>query len=107
MLKRNLWKLIFSFAIVLWAAWSLYPLRDQDFSQYAREHAEARPAEFAALLKESSERVSSGKAPSPFVGLRQISHERKIDLAEYFPSVNMGTLRNLDRRNATLLDYLL
>lgn len=107
MLKRNLWKLIFSFVIVVWAAWTLYPLSDQDFSQYVRNHATAKKGEFAALVTEANERVHTHQAQSPFVGLRQIAHERKVDLATFFPDVNLGTLRNLDKRNATLLDYLL
>src|SRR3569833_3069910 len=106
MLKRNLWKLIFSFVIVVWAAWTLYPLSDQDIGKYAREHATAKKGEFAALVSEANELHISGKAPSTVVGLRQIAHDRKIDLAQYFPDVNLGTLRNLDKRNATLLDYL-
>ena len=106
MLKRNLWKLIFSFVIIVWAAWSLYPLSNQDFGQYVRDHATAKKGEFAALVSEANELHTSGKAPSLFVGLRQLAHNRKIDLAQYFPDVNLGTLRNLDKRNATLLDYL-
>ena len=31
MFKRNLWKLTLSSAIVLWAAFSLYPLSDREF----------------------------------------------------------------------------
>jgi SecD/SecF fusion protein len=107
MLKRNLWKLIFSFVIVVWAAWTLYPLSDQDFGQYVRDHATAKKGEFAALVTEANELHASHKAASTFVGLRQLAHDRKIDLAQYFPDVNLGTLRNLDKRNATLLDYLI
>ncbi len=108
MLKRNLWKLIFSFVIVVWAAWTLYPLSDQDFSAYARDHATAKKGEFTALVKEADETHNSGRASSAFVALRQIAHDRKLDLgAQYFPDINLGTLRNLDKRNATLLDYLL
>src|SRR3569833_3402251 len=67
MLKRNLWKLIFSFVIVVWAAWTLYPLSDQDFGKYVREHATAKKGEFAALVSEANELHISGKAPSTFV----------------------------------------
>src|ERR1700710_20870 len=106
MLKRNLWKLVFSFAIVLWAAWSLYPIQDQDFSQYAHQRAQAKTAEFSALLKEAGERRDTGKSPSAFVALQQISRERKIDLSQYFPGLDFGGTKNIERKNAALLDYL-
>lgn len=107
MLKRNLWKLTLSLAIVLWALSSLLPLNDRPFTDYVKIEATAKTAEFAALLKRAEDRVQAGQASSAFVALKRIAQEEKIDLASYFPELELGDVGNLDKRNAILLDYLL
>jgi SecD/SecF fusion protein len=107
MLKRNLWKLTLSFAIVLWAVWTLLPLNDQPFPDYAKSQSRAKTAEFAALLKEAGDRRTAGTAASAFVALKDIAKERKLDLSQYFPNLDVGDVKNLDRKNSILLDYLL
>jgi SecD/SecF fusion protein len=107
MIKRNLWKLVLSLAIVLWAVATLIPLNDRPFPEYARSAATAKSAEFSALIKDASERTQSGSAPSVFVALKQIARERKIDLSQFFPEMNLGDVRNLEKRNALLLEELL
>jgi len=107
MIKRNLWKLVLSLAIVLWAVATLIPLNDRPFPDYARSAATAKSAEFAALIKEASDRTQSGGASSVFVALKQIARERKLDLSQFFPGVNLGDVRNLEKRNTLLLDELL
>ncbi|HXA13720.1 MAG TPA: hypothetical protein VNW23_01215, partial [Opitutaceae bacterium] len=53
MLKRNLWKLILSAIIVIWAVTELLPLQDQPFTGYVRSHVTANPVEFDKLLDEA------------------------------------------------------
>src|SRR4051794_10304765 len=103
MFKRNLWKLTLSFAVVLYAVWTLVPIQDRDFSTYAKDSARAKTAEFSALLKEAGDRKAANQAPSAFVALKQISKERKIDLSQYFPNLDFGDVKNVDRKNALLL----
>lgn len=107
MIKRNLWKLVFSLAILVWAVTTLLPLQDREFSDYAKSATQEKPAEFAALIKEASDLTTSGKAPSVFVALKQIAKDRKIDLAKFFPGINLGDVKNLEKRNKLLLDELL
>jgi len=107
MLKRNLWKLTLSFAVVIWAVWTLLPLNDQPFPDYAKAQSRAKTAEFSALLKEAGDRKAADKAPSAYVALKDIAKERKLDLSQYFPNLNLGDVPNLERKNAILLDYLL
>jgi SecD/SecF fusion protein len=108
MLRRNLWKLILSAAIVAWAVSSILPLKDRDFGQYVRSEAEAKPADFAKLMTKVSERVQSGQAPTVFVALKQIAREEKIDLSQYFPQIRLeANLKNVEKRNNILLDELL
>src|SRR4051812_23339878 len=108
MLRRHLWKLTFSLAILVWAVATLLPLKDQEFPAYAKAHATAKPAEFNALLNEASAMASSKRAPSEFVALKQLGRERKIDLTQYFPSIQLeSTLKNIEKRNDILLNELL
>ena len=109
MLKRNLWKLVLSFAIVLWAVLSLTPLQDRDVPEFIESKVETKNTEFQALLGEAKARFDAGNAPSVFIALRDIANERRLDLAtEYFPKTQFeGTLTNITKRNTILLDHLL
>jgi len=108
MFKRNLWKILLSVAIAAWAVAELFPISDVPFATYAVDHATAKTAEFHKLMDEASARAKSGGAPSAFVALKQIGHERKLDLSQYYPDIRLeDTLRNVDKRNNILLTELL
>ncbi len=108
MFKRNLWKLTLSLAIVLWAAFQLIPIQDQDFPTFIKAEASAKKTEFNALLNEAAARKESGQSLSVFVALKQIATERNLDLAkDHFPHLDLGDIKNPERRNKVLLDHLL
>ena len=108
MFRKNLWKLTLSLAVVLWAAYSLTPLKDLDFGPYVKHEATAKPADFAKLLAKVDERVHSGRAPSVYVALKQIGREEKTDLSQFFPEIRLeDSLKNIEKRNNILLDELL
>jgi len=108
MLKRNLWKIVLTAAITIWAVTTLLPLKDQPFVEYAKAHATAKPAEFSALLAEAKTLKNTGSAPSEFVALKQIGKDRKIDLTQYFPDIRLEeSLKNIEKRNDILLTELL
>src|SRR5882724_10665730 len=97
MLKRNLWKILLSLALLAWAVSELIPLQDVAFSDYARSHATAKPAEFGKLLDEAVAAKKAGSAISEFVALRAIGKDRKLDLSQYFPDIRLeDTLRNVE-----------
>lgn len=109
MIKRNIWKIVLSLAILAWALITLLPLKSRDFVEYAKSAATAKEKEFAALVDEARTRgAQAHPVQTPFVALKQIAKERKLDLAQlYFPKVNLGDVRNIERRNTLLLDELL
>jgi len=108
MLKRNLWKLIVSFAIVAWALSNMVPVKDQEFTTFIREQAGAKQAEFGKLLDEAITLKKEGKASSEFIALKRIAKERRIDLTTYFPEIELeSTLRNVEKRNDILLNEVL
>lgn len=108
MLRANLWKLILSAAIVLWSVFNLIPLKNADFGDYIKTKASAQPAQFASLMARVSERVKSGQSSSVYVALKQIGREEKLDLSQFFPQIRLeDKLKNVEKRNAILLDELL
>ena len=108
MFKRNFWKLTLSLAVVFWALSSLLPLQDQPFPEFSQSKAEVKSSEFAALIKEASERVAAKQSASVFVALKSIAKERKIDLTQYFPQYPIeSSLGNIEKRNNILLDHIL
>ena len=108
MFKRNLWKLVLSVLILAWAVAELIPLKDRPFDQYVRNHVMAKASDFDKLLDEAAARVKAGQSPSVFVALKQIGKERKIDLTQYFPGINIeSSLKDVEKRNDILLNELL
>jgi len=112
MLRRNLWKIIASAALVLWAVFTALPLKDRDFAQYVRSEASAKPAEFNKLVARVDDTIKQARAQgrelSFYVVLKAIAHEERIDLSEFFPSVKLeSSLKNIDKRNDILMTYLL
>src|ERR1700722_11757934 len=100
MLKRNLWKLVLSVAIAVWAVSELIPLHQTPFPIYARAHATARQAEFSSLMDEAAARHKADASVSEYVGLRNIAKERRIDLSKYYPDIPLeNSLTNLEKRN--------
>ena len=108
MFKRNLWKLVLSLAVLAWAGAQLIPASDIPFVDYVRSHATAKQADFAKLLDEAAARKKNLKAASEFVALKQIGKERKLDLSQFFPDINIEkSLVNVEKRNDVLLGELL
>jgi len=108
MLKRNLWKLIASLALIGWAVAQLIPVQDEPFVAYVRTHATAKQADFAKLLDEAAARKKNLQAASEFVALKQIGKERRLDLSQYFPEIRLEeSLKNVEKRNDILLAELL
>lgn len=108
MLNRNLWKLILCSVVAGWAVITLLPVKDTPFDQYVRSEVSAQTAEFNALIAKASARVQGGQAPSVFVALKQIGQEEKVDLSKFFPQIRLeDNLKNVEKRNAILLDELL
>ncbi len=108
MIKRNLWKIIISLAVVIFCTTSLVPLKDRDFIDFVKVEAHAKQAEFNALVNEAVTRKNSGQARTAYLAIKDIAKERKIDLqAQYFPGINVGQSKNSDTKNDILLKHLL
>ncbi|MGE9290580.1 MAG: protein translocase subunit SecD [Puniceicoccales bacterium] len=101
-----LWKAILSVAILAWALLNLVPFEDREYDQYVIEQAHQDEA-VQLLVDRATAGVESGEYPSVYVGLREIVNGEGIDLAPYFPGINLADIRNQERRNDVLLKELL
>jgi SecD/SecF fusion protein len=132
LLKRHFWKIAATLVFLLWASTEIVPLKDApDFGQFLLERAEVKqltlPAATPAtglnapaaapqtialdtLVKEARDRAkadTSGRL-TVFAALREIAHERRLDISEAFPSLNLGSsLKNPDKRTKLVLAELL
>ncbi|MEI6861875.1 MAG: protein translocase subunit SecD [Verrucomicrobiota bacterium] len=124
--KRNLWKIGLTLVIMVWAITELVPLKNLEFDEFLRSRALAeiitqatqpginaaltagQKVTFASLLTEAQARVKADPktTPSLLVALRQIGHDRQLDLSGFFPDINLGTLKNVDKRNSLVLGEL-
>lgn len=108
MFKRNLWKITLTAFIGAWAISSILPLQDTPFNDYIQAQATAETSEFESVMTQASEKVANGEAPTVFIALKQIGKDQRIDLSKFFPQVRLeASLKNLEKRNAILLDHLL
>jgi SecD/SecF fusion protein len=108
MFKRNLWKITLTAFIGAWALSSILPLNDTPFNDYIQAEATAETAEFETVMAQASDRVAQGGAPTVFIALKQIGKEQRIDLSKFFPEIRLeSSLKNVEKRNAILLDHLL
>lgn len=108
MFKRNLWKITLTAFIGAWAISSLLPLNDTPFNEYIQTEASADVTEFESVMAQASEKVANGEAQTVFLALKQIGKEQRLDLTKFFPEVRLeSSLKNIEKRNAILLDYLL
>ncbi len=112
MFRRNLPKLILCCTAVLWAVFTLLPLKDREFGPYVKESASARPAEFARLMTKVGERTAAARAAgrnlSVYSALKQIGREERLDLSQFFPQIRLeSSLKNVEKRNNLVLDELL
>jgi len=100
-----LWKAGLSIAILLWAFLNLVPLEDRDFDSFVLEQSSQE--EMVALVDRAREGTEDGTYPSVYVGLREIANNEQIDLAPYFPKIQLVDIKNQQKRNEVLLRELL
>jgi SecD/SecF fusion protein len=86
----------------------MFPLKDRDFVDFVKIEAQARQSEFDALLDKAVAEKKAGREPSAFIALKKLAASGKVDLtANYFPKLDLGDVKNIEKKNAILLDHLL
>ncbi len=108
MYQRILWKFALTAMILLWATFNLVPFSETPFPDHLKQESTAQRDELLKLLERAQQRVDEKKAPSVFVALKQIGREERVDMAKFFPEVRLeSSLKNIEKRNDILFDYLL
>jgi SecD/SecF fusion protein len=82
-------------------------LRPRPFDEHIQHRARAEVESFQTLLQRAQEEVTAGHDSTLYLALQRLAQEEEIDLAQFFPDIRLGDLKNLDRRNGILLRTLL
>lgn len=131
MTGTNLFRLFITALLILWAVVEITPVRDTPFETFLleqvtetvdeagnvvstrdenRETLTALLGRVTELVEEHRERlgmVEENPYPTVFIGLRRLANNEGIDLARFFQHIRVVDIRNLERRNETLLNELL
>ena len=122
MTGTNLFRLIITVLVALWAGTELFPPTGKPFEEYLLSHAtteadaseeESPESGFRQLVERANTRVAEagGDATSPYAtlytALLKIADDEEIDLAKYLPKINIRDIRNLDKKNKILMRELL
>lgn len=102
-----LWKSVVSAFVLAWAILNIIPIEDTPFEDYIKENATFKETEFTALVQRAQERSDTGEDPTTFIALKRIVDEENIDLQQYFPEIDAHDIKNIKKRNDTLMRYLL
>ena len=107
------WKLVLTAAVIAWAVLSMMPFSDTPFEKYILTRATANQAEFDGVLKAAEQRVDKvnyrsdpSKSPTLYIALRDYANSNEIDLAKFFPDINVSDIKILKKRNDILLKEL-
>ncbi len=107
------WKLILTALVLTWAVLAMVPFKDTPFEDYIKDAATAKQTEFAALIETVEGTVDSlnhkeaeDKYPTLYIALREYSNKNDIDLATFFPNINVSDIKVLEKRNTILLSEL-
>lgn len=107
-----LWKFIVTALVIAWAVISMMPFTDTPFEEFIKNRATANQSEFANLLTIAESRVQPGvknskdKSPTLYISLRDYANANEIDLAKFFPDINVSDIPLLKKRNDILLKEL-
>ncbi len=102
-----LWKSVVSAFVLAWAILNIIPVEDTPFKDYIQGKATFKEPELSALVQRAQERSDTGQDPTTFIALKRIVDEENINLQQYFPEIDAHDIKNLKKRNDTLMRYLL
>lgn len=107
---RFVWKFVLTGLVLLWAITNLLPITGQPFEDYVVATATDNVDELERLVDEAQSRVEAKEAEgvrtTPFLELRAIATEKRIDLQkQFFPNIRLSS-KNIDRKNHSLLMVL-
>ncbi|MEX0331063.1 MAG: protein translocase subunit SecD [Puniceicoccaceae bacterium] len=123
----NLFRLVITVLLTLWAVTELMPPTSTPFEEYLMGQVvenvndagevdktkEENLAEFQALVERANVLVAEagGDATSPYAtlytALLRMAKDERIDISQYFSDIRIQDIRNLDKKNKILLTELL
>jgi SecD/SecF fusion protein len=101
-----IWKLLLTAALLAWSLANILPTQDTPFETYLVEQVGEDEAAFMAILEDAREQVAAGDEASVFTALRTLGETGEVDLARFFPDINLIDVKNVKRRNEIVLKEL-
>lgn len=105
MASKSFCKLILAGTLLACGLYSIFPLKDQDFSSYIKKRSNYKRDEFRSIVGEAERQVKMGRYPSVFLALKAQGAEK--DLSLYFRNLNVLDVGDLKKRNSIILNHLL
>ena len=106
-MRTTKWRLIITFIVLLVGITQLVPLTDQDFGDYMLKRVRNDKQQFLSFLSQAQQQVKDKKSPHLMSAFQMLCQEKKIDLGKFFPQLNVSDIKNLDKKNQIILQYLL
>src|SRR5688572_13305862 len=100
------WKFIVTAVAIIWAVLNLVPVSNTEFQDYVQQKSTGG-TEWQALYDKAKARVDSGQDKTFFVALRNVAEADKVDLAKFFPFLNIEASLSTRKKNNIVLDGLL
>lgn len=101
------WRLLITFVALVIGLCQLYPWSDKPYDTYLVDHVRQNKDQFLALLTEAQDQVKQKRSQNLVSALVHVCHDRDIDLTKFFTQFNIADIKNIDKRNQILLQYLL
>ncbi len=106
MVRSTKWRLILSCIVAIWGLSQAFPYKDCPFDRYLVDKASAHTEEFKTLVTRAQALVTDKKEGNLLLALSHVCSAEKIDLCKFFPKLNVEDIKNLDKRNRIVLQYL-
>ena len=101
------WRILATVLVVAFALMSSFPYQDTPFEDFIKEQIDQDKEAFEKILSEAEKEVQKGQFQSLFLAINGIAKRDKIDLSKFFPEISLTDVKNLEKRNAILMDELL
>lgn len=93
--------------VVAFALMSSLPYEDTPFEESIKEQVHHDEESFQEILQKAEKGVDQGEFQTLFLAINGIAKRDKIDLSKFFPEIPLTDVKNLEKRNAILMDELL
>lgn len=101
------WRLILTVIALAVGVSQLVPLSDRPLDHYLLSQVRSNKEQFQTLLEQAQDRVVQKTSPHLVSALLTLGHEKALDLSTFFTQLGTADIKNIDKKNQIILQYLL